>query len=65
MASSPFDLGLLNEIAPFIYIYMRAKFRKVTKIRNLAHDHDVIYIRAKFRKVTKIRNLAHDHDVGM
>ena len=43
--------------------YIRAKFRRVTKIRNLAHDHDVIYIMAKFRKVTKIRNLARDHDV--
>ena len=42
--------------------YIRAKFRNVTKIRNLAHENDVIY-KAKFRKVTKIRNLAHENDV--
>ena len=41
--------------------YIRAKIRKVTKIRNLAPVHDVI-IRAKIRKVTKIRNLAPVHD---
>ena len=47
--------------------YIRAKFRNVTKIWNLAHEHDVIYvyIRDKFRNVTKMRILAHKQDVGM
>ena len=43
--------------------YIRAKFRKVTKIGALGHDNDVSYISNKFRKVTKIGTLGHDHDV--
>ena len=42
--------------------YVMAKFRKVTKKRNLTCEHDVIY-KAKFRKVTKKRNLTCEHDV--
>ena len=41
-STGPHNIFLhLEEMSPYIYIYLMAKFRKCTKIGTLARDHDV------------------------